>query len=83
LQNLCFEQRDRVREKLRARVAECGLVYVEHHWIWDETNRAQLLIVSREHEEDARKFKNYLEENGIEARIVTELPSNKDKQGTK
>ena len=77
LQGLCFQDRDKAREKLRVRVAQCGLEYVEHHWVWDDTDRAQLLVTSRELEEDARRFKNFLEENGIEARIVTRLPLNK------
>ena len=75
--NLCFEDRDKTRDNLRRRVAQCGLVYVEHHWIWDDTDRAQLLIVSREQREKAQKFKDFLEQNKIEARIITQLPRNK------
>lgn len=79
-QGLCFQERDRARDRLRGRVAECGLVYVEHHWVWDDTDRAQLLIVSREQKESAQKFKKFLEQNKIEARIITELPRNKKEQ---
>lgn len=69
-----FSERDRTRAKLRKQVAKCGLLYIEHYWTWDSTERAHLLVTSQKDLEDARKFSNFLEEHGIAARIVTKLP---------
>jgi hypothetical protein len=69
-----FPERDRAREELRQKVAEAGLTFVEHYWVWDETDRAQLLVRSTQSACEAEKFRSYLERHGVGARIITRLP---------
>jgi hypothetical protein len=70
-----FPERDRARERLRERVAQAGLSFVEHSWIWDATHRAQLLVLSTSSPRKAHQFRSFLERHGIEARITSRLPS--------
>ena len=69
-----FPERDRARERLRERVAETGLTFVEHYWVWDETHRAQLLVASTSSSHKAEQFRILLERYGIRARITSQLP---------
>ena len=68
-------ERDRVRERLREKVAEAGLAFVEHHWIWDHTNEAQLLVTTTSSVHEAEQFSDFLERHGVRARITNRLPS--------
>ena len=71
---LDFPERDRVRERLREEVADTGLVFTEHYWVWDETDRAQLLVASTPDAAEADQLRQRLHEQGIRTRITTRLP---------
>ncbi len=70
-----FPERDRIRERLREDVARTGLCFVEHYWVWDGTDRAQLLVVATPSAQEADRFRKFLEKHGIRARIIDELPA--------
>ena len=70
-----FPERDRIRDRLRENVASAGLTFIEHYWVWDRTDRAQLLVHSTSSAKDAEGFRDFLERHGISARITEELPT--------
>ncbi len=72
LQGLPFQERDQERERLRFELLKAGTILLEHVWIWDETDTAQLLIRSYESALDACKRKEVLEEVGLKVRVVCE-----------
>jgi hypothetical protein len=73
-QGLDFRERDRAREELRFELLRAGVMLMEHVWVWDRTDRAQLLVSSYPVRERAERRQNELEAAGLRCRIVRELP---------
>jgi hypothetical protein len=72
--DLDFEERERVREKMRLRLESRGIRFVEYGWVWDEDDRCLLLVGTYEREEDARYWIQALESMGFEVMLRTSLP---------
>ncbi len=67
---LSLAERDQAREKLRFELFKAGIILLEHVWVWDETNQAQLEVASYQSLEEARGRQALLEEKGLRVRIV-------------
>jgi len=63
-------QRDAARAKLRDRAAELGLTVRECVWVWDETDRTQLLAGVFAARTQAEGFARSLEDKGCEVRVT-------------
>ncbi len=66
--------RDKAREQLRLEVTRLGLEIKEHIWIWDHTNRAQLVVRTFKDLESAQAYAAALEARGIHVRVAREWP---------
>jgi hypothetical protein len=73
-QGLAFRERDRAREELRFELLRAGVILMEYVWVWDRTDRAQLLVSSYRDRKRAGRRQNQLEAAGLRCRIVRELP---------
>lgn len=67
-----IELRDAVRERLRKQVERRGVMLAEHLWVWDETNRAQLVLATLPTRVRAEKVAETLRTKGLEIRIKRE-----------
>lgn len=67
---LSLAERDQAREELRFELFISGIILLEHIWIWDETNQAQLEIASYKSAQKAQTRKTILEAEGFRVRIV-------------
>ncbi|MEW5773509.1 MAG: hypothetical protein AB1916_08285 [Thermodesulfobacteriota bacterium] len=63
-------RRDAARDELRRRAAELGLTVRECVWVWDETDRTQLLAGVFAARTQAEGFARSLEEKGCEVRVT-------------
>lgn len=63
-------RRDAARAELRRRAAELGLTVRECVWVWDETDRTQLLAGVFAARTQAEGFARSLEEKGCEVRVT-------------
>ena len=71
---LNFEQREQVRNRLRTRLLNKGIRLIEYVWIYDNTERAQLLFYECEHLKEARYWIRFLIKNGFNIRITDKIP---------
>jgi hypothetical protein len=67
-----LEQRDKARERLRLALFQAGLQLGEHHWIWDETERCQLVLERHAEREGAEARAVRLRAKGLLIRVVRE-----------
>jgi hypothetical protein len=72
--NLPFEEREKVRERIRLDLEAHGVRYVEYCWVWDEEDRCLLLAGQYERIEDATLWIEALESMGFEILIRRDLP---------
>ena len=73
LDRSCFEARERARESLRQDLARQGVKLAEYVWIWDKTNRAQV-VAARFHElGSAERLARELKGKGLDVRVVREV----------
>jgi hypothetical protein len=63
-------QRDAARAELRQRASELGLTVRECVWVWDETDRTQLLAGVFAARTQAEGFARSLAEKGCEVRVT-------------
>ncbi len=70
-----FVQREHMRDALRRELAQRSIPLAQHVWIWDETNRAQVMLRSFEHRELAEAFAAAVEKRGLRVRVVREWDS--------
>lgn len=71
-----FEQRERMRDALRRELSQRSIPLAQHVWVWDETNRAQVVLRSFEHRELAEAFAAAMEKRGLRVRVAREWDSN-------
>lgn len=65
-----FQDRDLVRERLASLVARAGVELLERCWVWDESNRAQLLLAGFREIRLAEGLAGRLTRDGVRARVV-------------
>jgi len=73
-----LEQRECMREALRRELAEHSIRLGQYVWIWDETNRAQVVLRSFERRELAETFAAAMERRGIRVRVAREWDTDGD-----
>jgi hypothetical protein len=73
LDEASLERRDTVRDELRREVAEKGFVPREHVWVWDETNRAQLVLGTFESRDLAESYALSLQASGLCLRVIRDF----------
>lgn len=69
-----FSDRERLRNQLVANLLKHGIRFLEYHWIWDKTNRVQLLVGSYSDLSEAKDWIEFLKKCGFEIRIVNNIP---------
>lgn len=69
-----FEAREAAREVLLERVRKAGILVGENVWVWDLSNRAQLVLTTLPTLERARKVAKRLREKGLAIVIRREMP---------
>ena len=72
--NLAFEAREQIREKIRIKMEDHGLRYVEYDWVWDEDDRCLLVVGKYENMDDAGYLIKALENMGFKTCVRTQLP---------
>ncbi len=72
--NLAFEEREKIRDEIRAGLEANGLRFVEYHWVWDETDRCLLLVGQYARITDAKYMIQALQSMGFETCLRTSLP---------
>lgn len=75
---LSFEERDTARAKLCEAVAMRGIHLPQCLWVWDEMNRAQLVLATVPSRELASLMAARLSGRGLSVRIRRELPEKAD-----
>lgn len=70
LDDKSFEQRDHVRDCLRRELLQRNIRLAEFVWIWDATNRAQVVLRTFEHRDLAEAFAAALEKRGLRVRLA-------------
>ncbi|MCM0756823.1 hypothetical protein M7784_16435 [Desulfovibrio aminophilus] len=68
-EGLSFEERDEARARLREAVSASGILVPEHVWVWDETNRAQLVLATLHSREMAARLAARMGNKGLAVRI--------------
>ncbi len=68
--DLDFHQREEARNKLINILEKKGIRFVEYVWIWDDTDRVQLLFYKCKQLKEARYWLSFLIKNGFNIRIV-------------
>jgi hypothetical protein len=68
-----LEARDEARERLRRQVLDTGLQLQEFVWVWDETDRAQLVVATLPTQERADRGAERLRRRGLDIRITPEM----------
>lgn len=71
-QNDPLDERDKARDRLRQQLILCDIVLQEYVWIWDKTNRVQVLVNQCESRDDAEDRAESLRKKGLKVRIVRE-----------
>lgn len=70
-----FEQREQMRDALRRELSQRSIPLARYVWVWDETNRAQVVLRSFEHRELAEAFAAAMEKRGLRVRVAREWDS--------
>lgn len=69
-----FEERDRLRDLVVESLKLEGILFVEYHWVWDETNKIQLLLGQYQNLSDAKEWIGFFVKKGFDLRIVEKIP---------
>jgi hypothetical protein len=69
--------RDQARERLRLQVRHLDLHLREHVWVWDQQNRAQLVLRTFSDRGTAEAYAAVLKRQGLEVRVTREWPQDK------
>lgn len=69
-------ERDKARERLRQQLILCDIRLQEYVWIWDSTNRVQVLVNQFANQDDAEVQAEALRKKGLEVRVVREWNKN-------
>lgn len=69
-----FEAREAAREDLLHAVLKAGVLLDENIWVWDETNRAQLVLATLPSQERALRVAERLREKGLNIAVRREMP---------
>lgn len=69
-----FLHREGARDRLYRQVLDAGVRLVECVWVWDETARAQLVIMTMPTRKRADAVAERLRSKGLEIRITREQP---------
>lgn len=73
LDKTCFDAREKARESLRRDLIRLGVKLAEYVWIWDNTDRAQV-VAARFHElGSAERLARELKSKGLDVRVVREV----------
>jgi len=64
------EQRELARETLRVQAVVHGLELDEHVWVWDDTDRAQLVAATFQDRLSAERYAQRLRRHGLEIRVA-------------
>ena len=64
-----FDQRDAARTCLRQELLLVAIVSDAYVWVWDETDRAQLVLRTFARREAAEDYAAYLSGRGVMARV--------------
>ena len=67
-----FDQREAARTRLRQELLLMAIVPDEYVWVWDETNRAQLVLRVFERRGPAEDYAAYMSGRGVEIRVTRE-----------
>lgn len=67
-----FAQREHKRDCLRRELLQRTIKLSEYVWIWDETDKAQVVLRSFEHRDLAEAFAAAMERRGLRVRVVRE-----------
>ncbi|MES9997608.1 hypothetical protein [Desulfovibrio aminophilus] len=73
-EGLSLEKRDEARARLREAVAGHGIMLPELVWVWDETNRAQLVLATMRSREMAVRLAERVGNKGLSVRIKRAEP---------
>jgi hypothetical protein len=68
-----LDRRDELRERLREQVERAGLVPAEFVWVWDESERAQLVVAVLPSRERAERVAGRLRARGLDVRVIREM----------
>jgi uncharacterized protein with GYD domain len=77
--NLCFDEREKVREELRRQLEDQGIRFQEYCWVWNENDQCVLVTGAYERLKDAEQWITTLESLGFEMEIRTALPGENPK----
>jgi hypothetical protein len=69
-----FDQREAAREDLRLTLSAHGISLREHIWVWDETDRAQVVVGQHASIRKAKRHADDLGRFGLEVRIISRCP---------
>jgi hypothetical protein len=73
LSGAAFGQRDEARERLRASLADQGIALAEHVWVWDESDRVQLVVATLPTQDRAERIAERFRARGIAVRVRREM----------
>jgi hypothetical protein len=73
LDNASFEDRDQARDELRRQVEQAGLRLKEFVWVWDETDRAQVVVATLPSRDRAERVAERLRRRGLNVRVTPEM----------
>lgn len=65
-----FDARDQARDRLRQSVTRCGVEMSEFVWVWDETDRAQLVLATLPGKQRAERLAERYRARGLSVRVV-------------
>jgi hypothetical protein len=68
-----FEAREAARELLRQELADHGVRLEEYVWVWDDSNRAQVVVSSHDSPEEAARDESRLRHLGLNVRTIREI----------
>ncbi|MFW5837875.1 MAG: hypothetical protein ACOCVM_07680 [Desulfovibrionaceae bacterium] len=68
-----LEARDTARNELRRHVEQAGLRLQEFVWVWDETERAQVVVATLPTRDRAERVAERLRRRGLKVRVTPEM----------
>lgn len=71
---LDFDAREEIRERLRNRLEENGVRFVQYEWVWDENDQCLLLVGQYERIEESSLWIEAMKSMGFDILIRTSLP---------
>ncbi len=70
-----FQERDEARDRLRQSVNQCGVELAEYVWVWDRTDRAQLVLATLPTRRRAEQVAERYRARGLSVRVTEADPA--------